>query len=253
MQPSPTPPGYAAGWYPDPTRQFEYRWFNGERWTADVSVHGQRFVDPRWMNPAPMSPGSMLAGPIPPRSADVGPGRGLAVASFVLGLGGALTAWLPFLFALGGAAAIVAFVLGVIALRRIRRGTASGRPLAIWGVVTSVVAIGLCVVGVWLTMVVLDEVDRLFNPGPYETAIESCTIDRGLVTADGTIRNLDDAYHDYTVLLEFTDRGRTLDTDAVDVRRVAPNESRAFHATVFVEASAASVTCDVFDVQGLSP
>ena len=33
-------------WYPDPTGRFEYRFYNGQQWTADVSVNGHRSVDP---------------------------------------------------------------------------------------------------------------------------------------------------------------------------------------------------------------
>ncbi|MEX1107166.1 MAG: DUF2510 domain-containing protein, partial [Ilumatobacteraceae bacterium] len=35
-----------AGWFPDPLGRYEHRWFNGTTWTADVSLHGQRYVDP---------------------------------------------------------------------------------------------------------------------------------------------------------------------------------------------------------------
>ncbi|MDO8390026.1 MAG: DUF2510 domain-containing protein [Actinomycetota bacterium] len=239
MQPFSSSPGTAAGWYPDPTRQFEYRWFNGERWTADVSTHGQRFVDPRWLSGAPL----------PPHVGQPEQRRGAAVASFVLGLSAVATAWLPFLFVLGAVAAIVGFVFGVIALRRVRQGAAEGRTFAIWGLVLSVGAAGLCVVGVLFTMTVLDEVDQLFNPGPYTTSIDRCTNDGGLAVADGTITNDDDTYHDYSIFIRFTDSGRTLDTDVVDVRRVPPHEVAQFHATVFVDSSA-TVTCTVADVQG---
>ena len=243
MQPPLSSPGYAAGWYPDPYRQFEYRWFNGERWTADVSVHGQRFVDPRWT----------MGGPTPPAATPGAPSRGFAVASLVLGLGAFLTSWMPFVFVVGALAAITGFVFGVLALRRCSQGTGTGRPLAIWGLVSSVVAAGLCVVGVMLTIAVLDEVDRLFNPGPYEVTIDSCTTDRGLVTADGTILNQDDTYHDYTILLEFTVGDRTVATDSVAARRVAPSQAGAFHATVFIDPTDVPVECTVFDVQGVSP
>jgi hypothetical protein len=38
--------GYRAGWYPDPLGRFDHRWYDGTRWTADVSLDGVRRVDP---------------------------------------------------------------------------------------------------------------------------------------------------------------------------------------------------------------
>ena len=36
---------FTAGWYPDPMHRFEFRYFNGERWTADVSRQRVRYID----------------------------------------------------------------------------------------------------------------------------------------------------------------------------------------------------------------
>ncbi len=40
---APTPP---AGWYPDPARRHEYRYWSGVAWTPQVADHGQASVDP---------------------------------------------------------------------------------------------------------------------------------------------------------------------------------------------------------------
>ena len=52
----------SAGWFPDPLRRFEFRYFNGERWTDDVSADGTRFVDPGPFTP-PREPAPTAARP----------------------------------------------------------------------------------------------------------------------------------------------------------------------------------------------
>ena len=44
-------PAYPAGWYPDPLERFDHRWYDGARWTADVSLDGVRRVDPAGIAP----------------------------------------------------------------------------------------------------------------------------------------------------------------------------------------------------------
>ena len=46
-------PAYPAGWYPDPLGRFDHRWYDGARWTADVSLDGVRRVDPGGIAPSP--------------------------------------------------------------------------------------------------------------------------------------------------------------------------------------------------------
>ncbi|QFS94649.1 hypothetical protein FIV07_28140 (plasmid) [Mycobacterium sp. THAF192] len=43
QRPTPLP---GPGWHPDPTSRFHYRWWDGQRWTHTVSVHGQTHPDP---------------------------------------------------------------------------------------------------------------------------------------------------------------------------------------------------------------
>ena len=45
MAAPPTTP-QPANWYPDPAGRFEYRWWDGANWTANVSTRGQASVDP---------------------------------------------------------------------------------------------------------------------------------------------------------------------------------------------------------------
>ena len=98
MDESSAPPG----WHPDPTGRFEFRWFNGTTWTADVSVHGERLVDPATLG----------GGPQPDHGRN-----GRAVAALVLGLFGITLACVPVLFVAAGVAAVLGTTFGVLALR----------------------------------------------------------------------------------------------------------------------------------------
>lgn len=64
-----------GGWYTDPTRQYEYRYWNGTQWTDQVSTSGSTGTDPNAMDPtaaaAPPAPGSQA--PTPPQAAAAPP------------------------------------------------------------------------------------------------------------------------------------------------------------------------------------
>ena len=103
-----------AGWYPDPTGRFEYRYHNDRHWTADVSTNGQRYVDPL---PTP------VAGPTGDRRPAAAPhttvaATASAIASMVCGIVALVIAWLPFIGVIGLAAAVVGLALAIPALRR---------------------------------------------------------------------------------------------------------------------------------------
>lgn len=73
--------------------------------------------------------GGYGAGPLP---------RGLAIAALILGILALLSFWVPFL---GAVLALVGLILAIVALRKISRGTAGGRGLAIAGLITSILAL----------------------------------------------------------------------------------------------------------------
>ena len=62
--------------------------------------------------------------------------KGMAVASLVLGILGLVLA----IFLLGGLLGLVAVILGVVALGKIKRGEADGKGMAIGGIVTGALA-----------------------------------------------------------------------------------------------------------------
>ena len=249
-------PSYAPGWYPDPARRYEYRYHNGQRWTADVSVNGQRYVDPHWVTfTTPDTP----QGPAAPYGAGTfraGPSRAMAITAFVVGLSALLLAWVPFVFVLAAAGAIVGAVFGIIALRANAAGTATGKAFAVWGLVLSLLAAPLCIVGFLISREVLREIDDLLDPGPYSVSIERCDVDDGVLVIAGTITNLDDRYHDYTIRLSYTvevsgniSLGRDYDTVYADT--VGPGEKAPFTTSSTTAGSTAE--CAVDSVNGFTP
>lgn len=46
------PPTWSANWYPDPTERYEFRWYDGERWTGAVGHYGNKFLDPKGAEPS---------------------------------------------------------------------------------------------------------------------------------------------------------------------------------------------------------
>jgi uncharacterized protein DUF2510 len=228
-----------AGWHRDPTGRFEYRYFNGVQWTSDVSVNGHRYVDspigqimPRW--PGPRIP------------------RGKAIASFVTAASAVAVGWVPFVFVLAAAAAIVAIVFGVAGLKTARQHNGYGRSFAVAGLVLAPVALAVCVGGFFFTKAVVRELREYVEPGPHKLTVDQpCTLDQGRVTLTGSIRNLDDRTHDYRIVVDFTAAGEQVASDTVAVADVAADQTAPWSSSV--ELDETSVDCKVTDVFGPPP
>jgi hypothetical protein len=224
-----------------------------------VAVNGQRYVDPagtpQW------SPEWAAAAP-----GGRSPGRGKAVAAFVVGLISLLGAWVPFVFVVAAVGAVVALVLGISASRQLG-STGDGRGYAITGTVLGVAALLMCVAGFLLTRVVLREVGKFVEPGEHRIEITKCETETAsadslppniqvltprLVTLQGTITNLEAETRSYTVMVEYTGSNDDTQTDTVSVRDVPPGESADFEANAFV-VTGAEVRCAITDVLGPFP
>lgn len=236
-----TPPG----WYADPQGRFEYRYFNGEQWTSDVAVNGQRYVD---TSPQPVPPGSQIHQELLPHH----PPRGMAIAAFVTGVVGVVTGWVPFVFVLAAASAILALVFGVIGLKTSRRHDGYGRGFAITGIVLAPVGLAVCVGGLFFTLYVLDEFRDFIEPGPHELTVDQpCTVTGGRATLRGSIRNLDDHQHDYRIEVEFTSTTDDTEVTTVALLDVAADETAPWSASASIDG--ASIQCRVRDVFGPLP
>lgn len=220
-----------AGWYPDPLGRYEHRWFDGTSWTADVSIGGQRYVDPLGVTHA-------------------APRRGLAVACLVVALVSLSIAWLPLLFAASIVGALVSLGLGLGARRRSTAGE-SARRVAGAGMLVAVAALGLSVVGGWLTVRFADDFTDLTTPpevGAHSAAIDECVSEGNLLVAKGTIVNNDTVEHDYAVEVSITDAtGTEVAHETVRVDDVAPGARSVFAATSTGE-HVSPVSCEVVDV-----
>jgi Protein of unknown function (DUF2510) len=234
----------SPGWFPDPLGRFEYRYFNGREWTADVSRGGQVAVDPNGARPTP-APAIHTEAPAPT------PGRGFAVAALVTGIGALLTAWVPIVVVVGFALAVLAVVFGAIARRR---AAAAGAPrsMSTTGLVLGIVGLLLVPVGVVLSVVVMREVVAYIEPGPHSiTSDGPCSIEAGTVIFTGTITNLDDRDRGYTIVVRvrLDDRGSELRN--VEVDDVAPGSTAPWRMVSLTTADTA--TCVIDQVYGPLP
>ena len=202
-----------SGWFPDPLERYDHRWFNGTTWTSDVSVNGQRFVDPLGTSPSPQA------------AARPGGNRS-ATAALVCGLIAVVIAWIPLIVVAGIVLALLAIVFGAKGIGQ-ARGSGVGKGRAITGLVSGIVAMGLAVVGVILTVSVFREVIAYVEPGTRLVDDVECVLDGRNATVDGTITNLDDERRSYTVFVGVD--GRT-EYDIVD--DVGPDEVATWRVTI---------------------
>ncbi len=240
---------WPPGWHPDPTARFELRYYNGQRWTSDVSVDGQRFVDHLESSQVP---GGGHPGWAPIPQIERAPSRAFAIASFWVAVGSFVCGWIPFVFVLAIGGAVAAFIFGVMALRRERRQPARGRGYAIAGLVLAIAALGSSAVGFLLTRTVMREVNSFLEAGPNTAGIDSCVTADGLTTLDGSITNDDSTAHRYTVVVSYRSNGDVLSTDQISVPSVDPGDTATLHASAFTDDSA-EVECRIDTVNGPQP
>ena len=239
---------WPPGWHPDPTERFEFRYYNGQRWTSDVSVDGQRFVDHLESSQAV---GDGHPGWAPSPESERAHSRTFAVASFWVAFGSFVCGWIPFIFVIAIGGAIAAFTFGFIALRRERLHPARGRGYAIAGIVLAVAALGSSGVGFLLTRTVMREVNAFLEAGPHSVSIDSCATTDGVTVLDGSITNQDTREHAYTVSVSYRSNDVVLDSDEITVPPLAPGATATFHATGFPEAR--DVQCRIDSVRGPQP
>lgn len=154
MSEQPTP-----GWYPDPTRRFDHRYWDGGSWTEHVARGGAATTDPL---DASGPPADTAVDTASTPSWDVRPARSTrtntkAVASLVLSI-----IWF------GGLASVPAVILGVMARREIAaRPGESGTGVATAGIIIG--AIG--VLGAVLLLVAVLSFVAVGSGGPVSVRI----------------------------------------------------------------------------------
>ncbi len=240
--------GVRPGWYADPLRRFELRYYNGATWTADVSTGGDRFVDPLGIDVGQHPHQGQPAGSGATENAPTS----LATASMVLGIVAIAIAWMPFVVVIGAVAALLALAFGILAIRRSGPSDA-GRSRAVVGVITGACALLAAALGTVLTFLVLDVYDSYLNPPPHETAITSCEVVGSRAIATGRLENLGDDTSDFSVLIGFVRPGTDNPhrTTRVTLDDVEPGTSAPFDAERQVELD--DVDCIVVEVTGPLP
>ena len=259
---------WAPAWYPDPTGRFEFRYHNGQAWTGDVAVDGDRFLDPLATNITRYTAevGATIG---TDARANVGAHAGVnigqfgaaatrpnprAVAALVLAISSVLIGWVPFLCALAVVGAVLGIVFGYLALGEIRRdGRLKGRGLALAAVCVAPLGLAISGVGIWLTVLTVREIDRYSNVGEHSTTSTRCTVDSGRAHFDGTIANESNKTRSYHIVVEFLRPGtdNALHTSSVDVNAVGPGNSSDWSVTEPV--SQERLDCKVSSITGPLP
>ena len=94
------------------------------------------------------------------------PRNGLGTAALILGIIGAVSGVIPFMFWLAGTLGLIGLILGLIARGRVKRGEATNGTAALWGIITSAVALVLSVVGLVLLVGVIGTSPTTSAPHP---------------------------------------------------------------------------------------
>lgn len=234
-----------SGWHPDPSGRHEFRYHNGAEWTADVSDDGERYVDP--LPSADSSHRLPAAAPDADRRANRA-----ATASLVFGVTALALSWLPFVFVIGGVAAVLGLVFGTIGFRR-SRSDGPGRSRAIAGLLTSGSSVVLVGLGAFLTVALSDAVNEFENPGEHRLGEVTCTDDGSAWTASGSIENLTDQTRSYLLTVDFVRPG----TDNAQARsRVSVDDVPAGDTASFEvrrQVGLDDVECLVSQVDGPAP
>ncbi len=228
-------------WQPDPTARYEFRWFNGHGFTADVASGGVRTIDPFAVPAADHRP------PAPPRT--------MAIISLVAGLVGLALSWMPFLVVLGVLAAFVAVGTGLVAMRRIGLGTAGGPRAALVGTATGIIALFASSIGLDNTRSVVNDIERYADIGAFTVDIADCRLDGTTAVASGTIVNENTSLErSYIVRVSFSEGRDELAVVRTELDDVAAGDTAAFTVTSFVGAIDASrLDCAVESVTGPLP
>lgn len=248
---APQPPGTPAAWYPDPSGRHDHRWFNGSSWTADVADGGNRGFDPL------VGPFASSARPLASPSSPEGsrPGRAAALTSLTLGALSMAIAWMPFVVVLGIAAALSAIVLGIIAAHRATQGTQAGIRHAVAGIVCGTFGLLLSGVGLGSSRELLDDMERVRDPGTHSVVVVSCAVDvDGRAVATGRLTNRDSRARSYAVIVSFGDGEQPFADTTVDLMALAPGDTEDFETSTSAGGTpAAELTCEVAGVEALSP
>ena len=81
------------------------------------------------------------------------PRNGLGIAALILGIIGVLSGLIPLFFGVAGILGIIGLILGFVGYGRFQRGAASNGTMALWGIMTSAVAIVVSIGGLVILLI----------------------------------------------------------------------------------------------------
>ncbi|MFG2628720.1 DUF4190 domain-containing protein [Streptomyces sp. NPDC048473] len=95
--------------------------------------------------------------------------NGLGIAALVLGVIGAVSGLIPFLFWLAGILGVIALILGLAGRGRAKRGEATNKGMATFGAVLGLISLILAVVGAVITFKAVDDAVNDLNKAVSDT------------------------------------------------------------------------------------
>ncbi|MGW2477982.1 DUF4190 domain-containing protein [Streptomyces sp. NPDC001665] len=95
--------------------------------------------------------------------------NGLGIAALILGLIGAVSGLIPFLFWLAGTLGTIALILGLVGRGRAKRGEATNKGMATFGTVLALIALIMSVVGAVITFKAVDDAVDDLNKAVSDT------------------------------------------------------------------------------------
>lgn len=135
--------------------------------------------------------------------------KGFAIASLILGIVSLLNCWIPMINFVSVVTGIIAIVLGIVALRKVKKGSGGGKGMGIVGIVTSTIGIissitisALFVISLNATLAGIDD----YTYDDYMNEITS-KLEEGI----GGYGSASDGYNDLSpwTKLEFSVNGKT--------------------------------------------
>jgi hypothetical protein len=140
-----------AGWYPDegvdaPAGQ--QRYWDGSAWTEHTIA---------------------ATAPAYPVAVQQAPRNGLGIAALILGIVGVVVGIIPFFFWVAGILGVIGLILGFVGRGRAKRGEATNGTMALWGIITSAVAVVVSIVGL-VILIAWADLSAEFWVGPEDTA-----------------------------------------------------------------------------------
>ncbi|MEV5198592.1 DUF4190 domain-containing protein [Streptomyces sp. NPDC053720] len=95
--------------------------------------------------------------------------NGLGIAALILGVIGAVSGLIPFLFWLAGILGLIALILGLVGRGRAKRGEATNKGMATFGAVLGLISLILTVVGAVITFKAVDDAVNDLNKAVSDT------------------------------------------------------------------------------------